>query len=186
MDNGKVEISKIGNGDPDGFYNLIKPYQNRLYTFLLRLSGNREDAEELLQDTFMRIYRNLSRFDGRASFQTWIYTIAMNQFKSYRRKKRFKQISLEALNQNQWAGELEPSLSPELLLEEKEMRNEILSLMGFLKPEMKAALVMKYMQSFSYQEIGKVLGISEDAAKMKVFRARKEILVRFGKEKAGV
>lgn len=176
-------IERVKSGSTEAFADLVSAYQANLFTFLLRLSGNRWDAEELLQDTLVKVYRNLFRYDRRASFRTWIYSIALNTFRTYKRRKRLNAVNYDELDTLFQSSDLKPDQSPELLLEAKEGARAILHLLSFLKADQRAALTLKYLQGFSHAEIGQVLGISEAAAKMKVYRARKEILSRYEKYK---
>ncbi|MCX7771641.1 MAG: RNA polymerase sigma factor [Clostridia bacterium] len=172
-------VEKALGGDTDAFSKLVDCYQHRLLAFTYKMVLSKEDAEEIVQETFIKAYKHLWRYDSRISFSTWLYTIAHNLCKTFMKRRKAPPISLESEVISGFEPVSPPKEEPSEYLMLKEYRREAHKLMAFLKPDQKAALILKYLQDLSYEEIGRILGISEDAAKMKVYRAKKEILKRY-------
>ncbi|WP_252891612.1 RNA polymerase sigma factor [Thermoclostridium stercorarium] len=162
---------------------LVDKYKNRLFSFLVKLTGSRHDSEEILQEVFIRAFSNINKYDDRWMFSTWIYRIAVNTYKSYMRKeKRNKTIPIDdaMVSEN-------PAVygNPENVYEKNERRREIISLIRNLKDKQRIPLILKYVKNCSYAEIGDILGISEEAAKMRVFRAKKTICEKYMERHGG-
>ncbi|TYQ15061.1 UNVERIFIED_CONTAM: RNA polymerase sigma-70 factor (ECF subfamily) [Acetivibrio alkalicellulosi] len=172
MQNDDILITNILNGNMDSFSTLVFRYENRIYKFLIKLTSCREDAEEIMQDVFIRVYNYLYRYDSKWSFSTWIYSIAFNSFKDYYKKKR----KLSSKKYDYQTGDyLETCSYMEEDYETKELYAEVVKLINSLKYDQKTALILKHIQGFSYNEIAKILGVSSDNARMKVLRAKKAI-----------
>jgi len=91
-------MERFLRGELEGFNLLVKNYKVRLFGLLYRLLGNKEEAEDILQETFLRVYKEKERYDFNYSFSTWIYTIALNLCRNeYKKKRRAKLLSLDAL-----------------------------------------------------------------------------------------
>jgi RNA polymerase sigma-70 factor (ECF subfamily) len=138
------------------------------------MSFSKEDAEDMTQDVFIRVYNNLYQYNGKWCFSTWIFRIAVNVFKSeYSKKKnrdskRFTDVLCKSKG---WYAE-----NPEAIFENMETKMEILRMLDSLKFDQKAALILKYVQGFSYREIGEILKISPENAKVRVMRAKKMLV----------
>lgn len=179
MDRDRDLINKILNGDSESFSALVQLHQGRLYNFFLRLTFSKEDSEEILQDVFLRVYKYLYKYNNKWNFTTWLYKIAINTYKSnYARKKKdfgnvcFEEIanSLCSINNN-----------PEYSYEVKEKYLQIIKMFDCLKREQKLAFLLKHIHGFTYKEIGSIMSISEQAAKMKVQRAKQILCERYYK-----
>lgn len=182
MGKDNILVTSTLRGDMDSFTELVRSYQNNLYNFLLRMTYSKEDAEEILQDVFFKAYKYLYKYNSRWSFSTWLYRIAVNTFKSNckKQKKRYESIPYNEIP-TELLGTYESN--PEISYTTKESYREIIKLFGCLKSDQKIAFLLKYIQDFSYSEIGNILGISEHAAKMKVYRAKHIIGERYVKIK---
>jgi RNA polymerase sigma-70 factor (ECF subfamily) len=165
-------VTSILNGNLDSFSILVSKYENRLFNFLLRLTSSREDSEEILQETFIRVYSYLYRYDSKWQFSTWIYSIAVNSFKDFYKKKKRRHTEYYDYSSDY----LQDSFTPiEDTYETKELYDKVVKLINGLKEDQRTALILKCIQGFSYNEIAKILDISPDNARMKVFRARQSI-----------
>ena len=176
--------ARIVKGDTEAFGTLVSVYRGKLFHLLFKLSGSREDAEEMLQDTFVRVFQYICRYNPGQSFSPWIYKIAVNTFKDYYRNRKGydgRFTPLDSIEQFS-AG---PVDSPEMGFESREALREIVRLVQGLEEEQKIALVLKTVQGFSYREIGEIMGIRAETAKMKVSRARQKIGEAYAKFKAG-
>lgn len=173
MDQDMLLIDRILNGETAVFNILIDNYQHIIYGYLLKMSFSKEDAEDMTQEVFIKVYKNLYKFNGRCRLLTWIFKIAVNTFNSeYRKKKRkvyFENDDILSYLSCDYEG------YPENVLERKEDMREALVILNKLDFEQKNAVILRYIHDFSYKDIGHILGISEEAAKMKVYRAKKKI-----------
>ena len=176
-DNMLVENTLKGN--ISSFEELIRLYQGKIFNFLSKMTASREDAEEITQEVFIKVYKNLYKYNNKWSFSTWIYRIAINTLRSeYRKIKNNKDIDYYAT-----IPELPANFSdyPEIAYEIKEQSVEIIKLIDQLKEDQKTALLLRCMQDFSFKEIGDILGITPDAAKMKIQRAKQSICRKYEK-----
>ncbi|ADU75265.1 RNA polymerase sigma-70 factor (ECF subfamily) [Acetivibrio thermocellus AD2] len=163
-------ISNTLNGDIQSFALLVQAYQGQLYNFIYKMTKSKEDTEDILQDVFVKVYNNLYKYNNNYRFSTWIYSITLNTIKSSLKKKKLRP---SGCNIDDFIEEI-PSFddSPELLIEVKEHYKEIIEIIDSLKEKQKTAFILRYIRDFSYKEIGKIMGISQEAAKMKVHRAK--------------
>ncbi|HHV28769.1 RNA polymerase sigma factor [Acetivibrio mesophilus] len=181
-DNMLVESTLKGN--INSFEELIRLYQGKLINFLSKMTASPEDAEEITQEVFIKVYKNLYKYNNKWSFSTWIYRIAINTLRSeYRKVKGIKNVDYYTN-----VPELPANFCdyPEIAYEMKERRGEIIRLIDDLKEDQKTALLLRCIQDFSFKEIGDILGISPEAAKMKIQRAKQSICRKYEKlEKEG-
>jgi RNA polymerase sigma-70 factor (ECF subfamily) len=135
--------------------------------------GNARDAEDAAQESFIRAYQNLKRYDRDRSFVTWLLSIAAHYCIDCLRKRRLPLISLEALPSE--VIENPKSQTPESQLAEQEKENLIQSLLKDLKPLDRAAIILRYWHEYSEVEISEALNISQSAVKSRLYRARREL-----------
>jgi len=174
-----ILIENTLKGDINSFEELMTLYQGKLFNFISKMTASREDAEEITQEVFIKVYKNLYKYNNRWSFSTWIYRIAINTLRSeYRKVKNIKNVDFYAN-----VPELPANFSdyPDIAYEIKEQRVEIIKLIDGLKEDQKTALLLRCMQDFSFKEIGDILGISPEAAKMKIQRAKQTICKKYEK-----
>ena len=176
-----VSLSK--RGDIDAFEILVRKYQKKMFNFAYRMVGSYDEACEIVQDTFVSAYRNLKRFEGKALFSTWLYTIAINLSKNRMRKIRtqlyHEQLSIHDPVQTN-NGEMQrefASKEPSVLerLERRDIQEEVQKCISALDPEFREVLILKDIQGFSYDEISGMLTIPEGTVKSRLFRARDAI-----------
>ena len=150
-----------------------------LFAFIVRLGLPHEDAEDVLQEVFIKIYKNLYKYNSKWCFSTWIYSIALNTFKSeYKKRKKTLCVVFDETYMSTVTID-----SPEAQFENKEIRNEIITLINDLDIEQRASLILKHVQGMSYKEISEILNVSPNAAKMKVLRAKQTICKNLEKSK---
>ncbi|NLM12032.1 MAG: RNA polymerase sigma factor [Clostridiaceae bacterium] len=177
MQEDQTQIKRIRDGDIEAFEELIDKYKNKLFSFLVKMTCSRQDSEEILQEVFIRVFNNINKYDDRWMFSTWIYRIAINTYKSYMKKtKRLKTVPIDdvVINKGMTGEE-----NPEKIYERNERQQEIITLINSLKDKQRVPLILKYVKDFSYAEISDILGISEEAAKMRVLRAKKNICEKY-------
>ncbi|AEV69838.1 RNA polymerase sigma factor [Acetivibrio clariflavus] len=174
-----ILVENTLKGDINSFEELMSLYQDKLFNFLSKMTASREDAEEITQEVFIKVYKNLYKYNSKWSFSTWIYRIAINTLRSeYRKVKNIKNIDYYTN-----VPELPANFSdyPDIAYEIKEQRVEIIKLIDELKEDQKTALILRCMQDFSFKEIGDILGISPEAAKMKIQRAKQTLCRKYEK-----
>lgn len=167
-----VELARQrGRRDQRPFQILMERHQNTIWRVCYGFLGNSEDAEDLTQETFVKAYRNLPRFEGRSSFKTWVYRIAINNCQNeLRRRSRRPQDSQTSL---ETAADFLPSAEDtEALAQRREQYAMLAGAYRLLRPEERRVLAMKDLEDLPYAEIAEMLGISLSAAKMRVQRAR--------------
>lgn len=172
MDNDRILVTNILNGNIDSFSILISRYEKQLFNFLLRLTSSREDSEEIMQDVYIRVYNYLYRYDSRWKFCSWIYSIAVNSFKDFYKKKKQRNTEYYDYIPEYLVNSF---TSIEDTYETKELYYEVVKLINGLKKDQRTALILKHIQGFSYTEIAKIIGTSQANARMKVLRARQAI-----------
>ena len=164
-----VEIAiRRGASDDRPFTILFERHRKLVWGICYRFTANTADAEDLLQDVFFKIYRNLRTFEGRSTFRTWLYQIALNTCRNELRYRRRRPVSIEA-NMNDIDLTDPVHLSREPASGQSEL---ILNALLDLKPEQRAILIMRDMEEQPFTAIAEALGIQVGAAKVRVQRAR--------------
>lgn len=177
-DQGLIAASLAGSSE--AFGSLVRRYQDRLYPTVLRLIGCAEDAEDLLQEAFLKAQEKLPGFHGESSFYTWIYRIAVNLALSDRRRRKRAAWRLRLQGHAEFldpADDLVQS-DPSLPLERAERDDLIQAALNALKPEQRAVVVLKDQDGLSYEEIAATLGIPIGTVRSRLHRARSELLQR--------
>lgn len=168
----EILIEKVLEGECQAFEILIKKHQGIIYNYLYKITLSKEDAEDMTQEVFIKAYNKLYTFERKANFSTWLFKIAVNTLNDNFKKKKVFELGKEDAMMSIKCSERD---IPEEALSLKEKKLEVLRLLEGLTLEQKNAIILKYVRGFSYKEIGKVLGVSEESAKMKVYRARKKL-----------
>lgn len=154
-------VRRFLDGETRGFDEIAVRYQSFVYNICLNMLGNRADAEDAVQETFVAVFKGLRHFKARSALSTWIYRIAINKCRSHRRKR-----PPEA------AVEFDVGIHHDFHKQMKD-RQVVRSLLQKLAPHFRAVLVLKYFQQLSYEEIGETLGWSPEKVKCYLSRARK-------------
>ncbi|MGB9586532.1 MAG: RNA polymerase sigma factor [Anaerolineales bacterium] len=163
-------------GDADSFMHLIELYQKPVFNLCYRMLGNREDAEDAAQETFLRAYKNLKKYDQERSFVTWLLAISAHYCIDQLRKNRINLLSFEDLS----FGELSDSLpSPEKKLTQKDEQQRVQRILQQLSELDRAVIILCYWYEMSYEEIGSVLNLSVSAVKSRLHRARKTMALKW-------
>ena len=161
-------------GDQQAFGELVKMHQNAVYNLSYRMLGERGEAEDAAQETFMRAYSHLDRYDTARPFRTWLLSIASNHCIDRLRKRRLIWLSIEE------PLPPHPALSsdeaePEDAVITNERTALIQRMLKDLSPEYRAAVVLRYWYDLSYTEIAEMLNTTESAVKSRLFRARQAL-----------
>lgn len=173
-------IKKCQQGDVEAFEKLISSYQKKVFTIAYRYMGTKEEAEDLAQEAFIKVFRSIKTFRGEASFSTWLFHIVSNVCRDALRKNSRKMVESLDCAVTTEKGEMQRevpdwSLSPEPIFENKELAQFIQSLIDQLTPEYKTVIIMREIQDMSYEEIAAELNCSLGTVKSRLSRARKAL-----------
>jgi RNA polymerase sigma-70 factor (ECF subfamily) len=168
-------IDKILQGETNSFAVLVDRYKDMIFTLALKMLKNREEAEEVAQDTFIKIYNSLNKFKGDSKFSTWIYKIAYNTCldRLKKNKKEDNNISIDEFSAH-LIKTMDNALSA---LEEKERKQTIQNCLNLLPSEENFLLTLFYFEDQTLEEIGKVMSITANNTKVKLFRSRQKLAV---------
>jgi RNA polymerase sigma-70 factor (ECF subfamily) len=184
-------VNVCKNGDVAAFEELVKRFDFKLLRIACHITQNREDAEEAVQDAFLKAYMNLDQFEGKASFSTWLTRIAVNEsLMKLRKRKVRKEHSTSPSRPDEdipfdvadWAP------NPEQLCSASELRVALLKSLEMLSPAMRVVFVLRDMAELSGDETAEVLGLGLSAVKARLFRARlqlREMLTKHFRKPAG-
>jgi RNA polymerase sigma-70 factor (ECF subfamily) len=164
-------ISQILAGDQAAYGHLVNRYQNYVYTLALRMVKNREDAEEVAQDAFIKAYKYLADFKGASKFTTWLYTIVNNTGISFLRKKKLDIQSLDNENVFKTADNQDSGVRANTV-EQKSKVNMVNKAISLLSGDDAQIITLFYKAEQSLEETAQVLGIEVNAAKVRLHRAR--------------
>jgi len=168
-----VAVAQACAGDADAFRALVDRYSRRIFRLAYRMTANEQDAEDVVQETFLRAYRRLAQFESRANFGTWVFRIAVNAALDLMRKRQRHEQRPSAAGSD---SEQMPSLSssdpaPDRLVFSAEVKQRVASVLAGLTATERTAFVLRHFEGMSIEEIGDVLGLRESATKNTVFRA---------------
>jgi RNA polymerase sigma-70 factor (ECF subfamily) len=164
-------ISKVLGGDQQAYAVLVDRYKSYVFTLALRFTKNREDAEEVSQDIFIKAYRALADFRGASKFSTWLYTIVNTTCITFLRKKRLEVHSLDNEKVFEVADSQDSGLRANLV-EQKSRVNMVNRAIALLSSDDAEIITLFYKGEQSLDEIAKVLGIETNAVKVRLHRAR--------------
>jgi RNA polymerase sigma-70 factor, ECF subfamily len=169
-------LARARQGDSDAFRALVERHSRSAFRLAFRMTGNEQDAEDVVQESFLRAYRQLGRFESRANFGTWLYRIVANCSVDLMRAKqaRHDQARAEPLDT---ATEVSgpDGRDPERLARSAEIERRVQEALGALSPLERAAFTLRHYEGRSIDEIGGTLGLGTSAAKHSVFRAVKKL-----------
>lgn len=164
-------IHLILNGETSLFAKLVERYQSYVFTLVLRVTGNREDAEEVAQDVFVKAYRSLADFRGDARFSTWLFTIARTSCYTFLRKKKLNTYSLDSGGGLRQLDQLiaDPSGAG---IEQRSTHAALNQAIRLLGQDDAQIITLFYKGEQSLEEIGQVMGLNPNAVKVRLHRAR--------------
>lgn len=168
--NESVWLAQARQGDGNAFAQLVETYQKPVYNLCYRMMHNAEDAEDAAQETFLRAYKNMRRYDPNRPFSTWLLSIAAHYCIDQIRKRRMVVVGIEDLPVPDLP---DGNPGPETLTSRVEEQRRIRALLDVLDETDRAAVVMYYWYEFSYAEISAALGLTESAIKSRLHRARR-------------
>ena len=167
-------IEQTLGGDQTAYASLVKRHQRFVFTLAMRFAKNREDAEEIAQDCFIKAYRSLASFQKQSKFSTWLYSIVYTTAMTFLRKKRVDTDSID--DENTYIQLENQSGSMKNNMAENRSRSYYLNqAIEQLLPDDAAIISLFYMGEQSLEEIGQTLGIEPNTVKVKLFRARQRL-----------
>ncbi len=170
-------VKKCINGEEEYFETLISRYKNLVYSIVLKMINDREEVNDLSQEIFIKIYRNLDKYSNEFKFSTWITRITTNHIIDYRRKKKCDTVSIDDV-----ARDVATNSSPESEYIKKEQKLNLEKLVGELPEMYKIPIVLYHQRGFTYQEIADATNQSLSKVKNRIFRGRKMLKSDFLRE----
>jgi RNA polymerase sigma-70 factor (ECF subfamily) len=183
-DGDAADVAACQHGDVNRFECLVQRYHKRMFGIAYRMTGNREDAEEIVQDAFMAAYRNIGKFRGDAKFSTWLTTIVLNRCKNRLNKVRRERVGKKNLMDTEKAqkrnsadcGAISSSQSnPLRKVMYLELAYHAQQCIDRLKGHYREAMVLSLMGGGDYQEIADIMNVAKGTVKSRVYRARDQI-----------
>ncbi len=161
-------IREVLSGNKQAYGQIIDKYKNPLYGTILRMTRNPHDAQDLVQEAFIKVYEQLDKYKATGSFSSWFYRVAINHCMDQFRKKRHKQsdIDTEVIQDNR---------HPEVLFLKREKSRQLERLIATLPEDERMIILLRYGQELSYQEISDVLHLSLSDVRNKLHRAKKKM-----------
>ena len=173
-DRDPTAVALARDGDTDAFRSLVERYSRYVFSVAYRLTGSVEDAEDVVQNAFLKAHRQLSRFEARADFKTWLHRITVNCAIDLIRSRRHREIGhdpadLEAGTTPASASEALPG--PDRLMLSAEIRDRLREGLTQLTPSERAAFTLRHVEGLSIREVASAMGLKTEAAKNSIFRA---------------
>jgi RNA polymerase sigma-70 factor (ECF subfamily) len=166
-------VSRILKGERDAFSLLVEDYKTPIFNLAYRMTGNREDADELAQETFVRAYANLNKFQADQKFFAWLYTISLNIVRNHLRR--------QSLWGKLWVGGVsvaamqDHSRNQEEGLLAKEAQQQLQEALLKLSHDQRSVLVLRFYEDLSFADIAQICGLPESTVKMRVYRALEKL-----------
>jgi RNA polymerase sigma-70 factor (ECF subfamily) len=181
-------IARAQDGDSEAYRSIVERASPGLFRLTFRLTGNVQDAEDAVQDTLIKLHSRLDRFDGRASFGSWLYRVASNcaidLLRAHKRRARMIQPVGEGVELEETAPATGPG--PDRQAYGSELGRVVSQAMRQLLPRERAAFVLRHHEERPIKEIAACLGVTESAAKQLIFRAVRKLRSSLAPEKAAV
>jgi len=171
-------VKRAQGGDKNAFGELVKRHERKVYALAFRFMRNKEDAADVMQETFLQAYKKILSFEGKSAFSTWLYRIAVNFCLMKKRKKTLKYVSVDkpvesASGEEDIKRELvDWTTDPMALADKKEVRIKIENALSELPDEYREIVVLRDMDGFSNDEVADMLKISLSAVKSRLHRGR--------------
>ncbi|MBN2029214.1 sigma-70 family RNA polymerase sigma factor [bacterium] len=175
-------MMRVKEGDEEAFRQIVEKYQKQIMNLCFQYTGNQQDAEELAQDVFIRIYRAAASYEPRAKLSTYLYRIAVNLSLNRIRNRRSKRlVPFDFLRKgNNYNPISQESHNPDHAMEQKEKQQIIWDAIHALPANQQTALILKRFQGFSYKEIAKVMHCSVSSVESLLHRAKKNLQKKLG------
>lgn len=170
MEEERQWIEEVLAGNKQAYAQIINKYKNQLYATILRMTKNPQDAQDLVQEAFIKVYHQLGKYEGKGTFSSWIYRVAINHCMDEFRKKRYKMQQLE-ISEDQV---MNPN-HPEVIFLKKEKNRQLEKLIGTLPEEERIIILLRYVNELSYNEISELVETPVSNVRNKLHRAKKKL-----------
>ncbi len=171
-------VEKSQQGNIEAFEKLISAYQKKVFNIALRMTGNQDDASDISQEVFIKIFKSIGSFKKQSAFSTWVYKITINTCRDELRKQKNKRntISIDegiCLEDNKVERQIESNdPTPELMAEKHEIEKLLKEAIFQLSEDYKEVIILRDIQGFSYSDIAKMIDCPEGTVKSRINRAR--------------
>lgn len=173
-------VKRVQARDEIAFREIVERYQSKVFSIIFGILRNRNDAEDIAQQVFAKIYFSIKNFDFRSSLLTWIYKITVNECYDYLRKKRVRKLVYESDFSDEDAQRMEasePATDPRPPIDTRlAQRDLILKLLSKLSEEDRSLMLLKEVEGHSVEELAQMTGLNENTIKVKLFRTRQKLL----------
>lgn len=172
-------IQRCAAGDDTAFAEIVAEHQRMVVQLAMNLLGDRDEALDLSQDVFIRVFRTIGQFRGQSALRTWIYRIAVNQGRNrhrfWRRRRRSDQVSLDAHVEAHGDFQCGAEVGPDRILAQKELAARLQGALDALPFDQRTAIVLREVDGLSYDEIAFSLGVAVGTVKSRLTRARQSL-----------
>lgn len=169
-------VAEVIKGDQECFSEIINRYTEKVANLALRIARNHEDAEEILQDVFVTVYRKVDKFEGKSAFSSWLYRITVNTaFMKLRKRKQQQSVSLEESApgyKDSWMSDRSEVSDVNFITARHELREQIDQAVAKLPEEYRAIFILRDVDGLSNQEVAEILGVTIPAIKSRLHRSR--------------
>ncbi len=178
-------VRRVQNGDEMAFREVVDRYQSKVFSIIYGILRNHNDAEDISQQVFSKIYFSIGNFDFRSSLLTWIYKITVNECYDYLRKKKVRKLVYESDFSEEEAQRMErtePGSEGQMLIDDRlAQRDFVVKLLEKVTPEDRQLLMLKEVEGHSVEELASMTGMNENTIKVKLFRARQKLVKAAGR-----
>ena len=173
-------VRRVQAGDQMAFREVVERYQAKVYSIIYGILRNRNDAEDIAQQVFAKVYFSIKNFDFRSSLLTWVYKITVNECYDYLRKKRVRKLVYESdftQEDSERMTAAEPAVDGQLLVDERLAQQDlVVKLLSKVSEEDRSLILMKEVEGHSVEELAQMTGMNENTIKVKLFRTRQKLL----------
>jgi RNA polymerase sigma-70 factor (ECF subfamily) len=170
----EILVMRCQSGEKDAFGILVHKYQDLVYRLIYRLLGRTSDIEDIAQEVFIRAYKGIGRFRGKAEFSTWLTRICINYCRKRRRKIKRDLVSLEHLV-DQGFDPADSSAGPDRILEHKEYRELVQQAIDALPEKYRIVIILRYFEAYSCEQIAEILSCPVGTVYSRLFRAHEKL-----------
>jgi RNA polymerase sigma-70 factor, ECF subfamily len=176
---GDPAVALAQAGDEDAFRSLVERHSRAIFRLAFRMTGHEQDAEDVVQETFLRAHQRLGQFESRANFGTWLHRVAVNCALDFMRVRRRHDTGHEELDAVGGDGAARPlpaaDPQPDRLLFSAEVQGLVAAAVADLNPKERAAFVLRHFEEMSIEEVSRTMGVRAEAARNSIFRAVRKL-----------
>ena len=173
-------VRRVQAGDELAFRELVERYQAKIFSIIYGILRNHNDAEDIAQQVFSKVYFSIRNFDFRSSLLTWIYKITVNECYDYLRKKRVRRLVYESdfsQEESQRMEASDPAIDPSVPADERLAQRDLaVKLLSKVSEEDRSLILLKEVEGHSVEELAQMTGMNENTIKVKLFRTRQKLL----------